>query len=279
MRQIHLRRFAVGGAAAALAVSGLVITSPAHADSAPLNYTCEVPILGAQQFVTTLSAPATVEVGAQPTLNADVEVPEGLVSSLRDLLGGKSVMGDADAQVIANETPATASLKIPKTAVPASGSLVVKASGKLALPGSAAVGSTAALVAGDYTVNLTVNTDGDPLGPLAVPCTLDEGQDNAIGTVKVVKAGSKSKVTAKGKKGKAVVKVKVASTTSVKATGKVKVTLKGKKKVTKNVKVNKKGVAKVAVKKLKKGKYKVTAKYAGDKNVKASTAKGNVKVK
>lgn len=173
-----------------------------------------------------------------------------------------------------NDAEATVDQTIPSTAVDAAGFDVV-ASGPLAISG--AVGSSTSIVAGDFTVTLNgKKADGSPtlLSPYELTCAQDAEQDATVDTVKVVKAKSTTKVQkVKGKKKKAVIKVKVKSETSVKATGKVKVTLKGPKKVTKKVKVNKKGVAKVTVKKLKKGKYKVTVNYKGDDTHEASKAK------
>lgn len=285
LRHLQLRRLAVGGASVALAATGLVVaTAPAHAASAPLDYTCTV--LGSDYNMTaSFAAPATVPVGGTAKFTASVVVPGDLVGLL-NLVGAKALSGTGTADLTATPTgsevgvPAAAALTLPKTDVPASGDMTVPATGSVPLPATLPVGSVLDIEAGDYTADLTVHqADGSTSGPLAVPCTLDEGQDASAGQVTVVKAGSKTKLTAKGKKKQAVITVKVASTTTVKATGKVKVSLKGPKKVTKTVKLNKKGVAKLKVKKLKKGTYKVAAKYAGDKSVKGSSAKTKVKVK
>ena len=280
-RHLHLRRLAVGGASVALAATGLAVsTAPAHADSAPLNYTCERP-LGSSDLKATFSAPAKVPVGGKAKVITSVEVP----ADLTELLGGVGVAtieGSAVGQATVNEVPIEVPQSIPVTDVPTEGALTVKATGAVQLPTDFAAGTVLSVSAGDFGVTLDGKTaEGEPslLSPYDISCVQDADQDATVGDIKVVKAGSKTKLKVKGKKKKAVVKVKVASKTSAKATGKVKVALKGPKKVTKKVKVNKKGVAKFTVKKLKKGKYKVNAKYLGNKNVKASKAKAKVKVK
>ncbi len=275
----QVRRLAVGGAAAALSVATLAVTSPASADSASLNYTCERP-LGSSNLTASFAAPATVPVGGSAAVTTTVVVPEDLAGLLASV-GVATVEGSAVGKATVNGLPLDVPQVIPVTSVPAAGSMTVKASGKLAVPATLPVGTELAVTAGDFTVDLDGKTaDGQPslLSPYAISCVQDPEQNNEVGTVTVVKAGSKSKVSAKGAKKKATITVKVKSTTTVAATGKVKVSLKGPKKVTKTAKI-KNGVAKVTVKKLKKGKYKIATKYAGDKNVTGSNGKGSVKVK
>lgn len=92
-----------------------------------------------------------------------------------------------------------------------------------------------------------------------------------------VAAKVKKKPTTK-KAGKA--KLTVKGVAGVKATGKVKVTLKKGKQAKKvNGKLNKKGVATVKLPKLKKGTWKLVAKYTGDANYKAAKKTVKVKVK
>ncbi|WP_110206561.1 RCC1 domain-containing protein [Nocardioides daejeonensis] len=129
---------------------------------------------------------------------------------------------------------------------------------------------TAAHVGKKITFRTTASTpEGDVVSdstPTAAVAALISASKTAINKVKV-------------KKSKATIKLKVTSSTGT-PTGKVKVEVKkGKKKVfSKNVKL-KNGGAKVVLKKLKKGKYKITAKYAGSKAHKASNAKGKFRVK
>ncbi len=91
-----------------------------------------------------------------------------------------------------------------------------------------------------------------------------------------------SKATVKDAKKKATIKIKVSAASGT-PSGKVKFVVKlGKKKVvTKAVNLNRLGVAKLVVKKakLKKGKYKVAAQYAGTKAFKKSKTTGAFKVK
>ncbi|MFS3129877.1 Ig-like domain repeat protein [Nocardioides sp. Bht2] len=272
------RRVAGAGAAAALVVAGLGAYSPAGAASAPLNYECTTP-LGAQTFVATFSAPATVPVGGSAALSTAVVVPEALAGQLYGLAGARTLSGTATGDGTASGVPVTVKQTIASTKVPASGAMNVVAKGGVAVPASVPVGAKLELAAGDFSVKLDgkrADGSGSLLTPYAISCVQVAGQDAAIGTVTVVKTGSKTKVTAQGGKKKATIKVVVKPGTKVSATGKVKVTLsKGKKKVTKTATL-KSGKANLVVKRLKKGKYKVAAVYLGDKNVKGS--KGSVKV-
>lgn len=277
----RVRRFAGAGAAAALAVAGLGAFSPAGAASAPLNYECTTP-LGAQTFVATFSAPATVPVGGSVALSTSVVVPEALAGQLYTLAGARTLSGTATGDGTASGVPVSVQQTIAPTAVPASGSMTVVAKGGAAVSATVPVGSKLALTAGDFSVNLVgkrADGSGSLLSPYAISCAQVDGQDAAIGTVTVVKTTSKTKIVAKGGKKKATITVTVKPGTKVAATGKVKVTVsKGKKKVTKNLTL-KSGKASFVAKKLKKGKYKVSAVYAGDKNVKGSKSSTSVKVK
>lgn len=285
MKHLHIRRFAATGAGLALAATGMAISmSPAQAESATLNYTCEVPALGGKTFtvVADTSAPAKMQAGTstKASITAKVTIPEDVAGLISGALGASTVEGTASSTTTVNGKNRAVDLTIPNTEIP-DGELTIVASGAAKIAATKA--GKLVLGTGDFSADLLfLKEDGSEALAAEVPCTLDEGQNATVDTVKVVKAKSTTKVQkVKGKKKKAVVKVKVKSKTSAKATGKVKITLKGPKKVTKKVKVNKKGVAKVTVKKLKKGKYKVVAKYLGNKNVKASKgkAKGKVKVK
>lgn len=277
----RVRRLVGAGAAAAIAVAGLGAFNPAGAASAPLNYDCTTP-LGAKSFVATFSAPATVPVGGSVALTTKVVVPEDLTGQLYGLAGARTLSGTASGQGTASGLPISVSQKIASTPVPASGSMTVLGKGAVPLPSTVPVGAKLDLAAGDFSVNLVgKRADGSAslLSPYAISCVQVAGQDAAIGQLTVVKTSSKTKLSAKGAKKKATIKVAVAPGTKVAATGKVKVTLaKGKKKVTKNLTL-KAGKASVVVKKLKKGKYKVTAVYAGDKNVLGSKGSASVKVK
>lgn len=144
-----------------------------------------------------------------------------------------------------------------------------------------ATGTTLELTKAEVGKRITFRTvatqDGDVLTSDS-PKTAVVAANVAATKTKVNKV--KVKHTKKGKKnGKATIKVKV--TGKNKPTGKVKfVVKKGKKKVfTKTKKLNKKAVAKVKVKKLKKGKYKVVATYKGNATNKKSKANKKFRVK
>ncbi len=286
----RVRRLATGTAATALALGTLAVAGPAVADSAPLNYTCDVsgvlfgadtPLQSDVALQATHAVDAEVPVGGSAALRSTVDVPAALAALLHDTAGARSVKGTATAQALVSGMPIEAGLKISETPVEAAGFAVV-AAGSVAVPASLPVGTVLDVAAGDFAVVLTgAREDGSDsmASPYTITCGLDAEQDAALGTITVVKAGAVVKPTAKVKKKKATIKVKVSSDTTVAATGKVKITVKGKKKVTKTVAVKKSGVAKLVVKKLKKGNYKVTAAYTGDDNVEKAKKKTTFKVK
>ncbi len=265
----------------ALAATTLVATGgTATAATTSLAYACTVPILGANTFDTVVdtSAPATAKVGDKiKTVTSKVAVSASMMGAAYNL-GARSVAGSADVTIKVGGSPVTVTLPIPKTQIPATGPLNLTISGPLN-----AVLRKAGVVkvdAGKYVAHMNIFTaDGSPLGILPkadVPCTPPTGVSLTANTVQVAKTTTKTKVKAKAVgKGMAKVTVKVKGS---KPGGKVKVTLKGAKKVTKKAKV-KQGKAVITVKKLKKGKYKITAAYSGDKANKASKGTGKVRIK
>ena len=98
-------------------------------------------------------------------------------------------------------------------------------------------------------------------------------------TPPVVKVASKTKVSVKYANKVATIKVKITGGKAP-ATGKVSILVKKGKKTVKKISATvKNGVATAKVKKLKKGKHTVTAKYAGDSALLASQGKVSFTVK
>lgn len=123
-----------------------------------------------------------------------------------------------------------------------------------------------------------------PVGTHAVTASYggDASTQPSTGTGKVVvtKARSTTKVTAKKKGTGLAVSVKVTTPKGVSPAGKVTIVVKkgSKKVVSKTVKVNAAGVATLTAKKLAKGKYTVSAAYAGSATVAPSAGKKAAKV-
>ena len=279
--------------AAVVATAGLVTASagflaPANAAGTPLTYSCNAPVLGPTPFTVTndSNAPATMYVGqsAAIKLTSKVTIP-GSMASLLYAVGGRTADGTATAKGTIGGKATTSTLAVPTTTIPQEGDLTVTATGnggtyKATKPGRVT------LTAGDFTSTLNIyDEDGAPLtgiSPATVPCTAPAGANTTFDTITVKKDKTKVKVAtrAKGKKVAAKVTVKTAHGSTAK--GKVTVTVKkGKKTVEKKkAHLNKHGKVTVKLpKKLKKGKYTVTVKYAGNAGLKGSTGKHTIKVK
>jgi hypothetical protein len=293
------RKIAAGGVSAAFAAGSALLAVPANAaTAAPLNYTCTVPFLGAKTFTVTADTtlPDSVVAGSPLSGKADftVTVPDDVRGLMAGL--GDHIEGTADVQATSFGAAATLAGVIPSTAVPTT-------TGPFAIPASAPISGTAPttpgtyqLLAGDFTANAKLTkTDGSEFGPVALPCTLDAGQNAVVDTVTVtappvvtppppavVKVASTSTVKAKyaAKAKKIVAKVAVKGADGKPGTGKVKVTLKlGKKTKTVSATLSSLGKAKAVFKKITKpGKYKITVAYAGSDTQNASTAKTVLKI-
>lgn len=278
----RLRRVA-SGAVLALAAGSLGVMTMGSAQAAgggELSYTCDAPVIGASDFTVTSTLPKTVQYGKSLKMTTDVALPDQLAGLLNGLAGAVTVRGTAEAHVLVNDAATTLNQKVPVTTTKAT-DMVVKASG--AVPNTVNAGKKITVVAGDFTANLEGSkADGTPslLSPYSIPCTLADGQDATVGTVSVVKATTMTKASVKYAKAKKAFTITAKVKAAAKVTGKVKfkVTRNGKKFKTVNAKVNAKGVSTVNVKKIKKGKYVIKAKYLGSKNFKPSTGKAKKKV-
>ncbi len=239
------------------------------------TYTAEFVPTDAQAFAGSTSAAATVTVGGDVVVEPEVvETATGLtvVSAAANAVNLTATVTPADAAGAVEFLEGT-------TVV----GTVVVASGAASLPLSE-------VAAGEHTYSARfVPADetayaGSTASPVTVivsgPPEEEEPPPAQVAAATKAKV-SKAKYAAKAKK--ATIKIKVTSATAT-PHGKVKIVVKvgNKLVVTKTVKVNGNGVAKLVLKKgklKKKGKYKITAQYAGNKKFKKSSAKGNFKVK
>ncbi|MGC4112200.1 MAG: Ig-like domain repeat protein [Nocardioides sp.] len=275
VRSSHLKLVGALGAAA-LTVGAIGAASPALAAGHDLTYQCTGQPVPLQAVDTTLNPGA---IPAKMTAGQSVKNSMSLVVHLNQTQTGiAQAAGDSvDGKVVA-KGPLAFKLNIPNTAIDQTlgATQDVTASGK---------GTITAAKAGKFKVNAgainaTLNlTRSGNTTTATQDCTAPTDGTQTLATVTVAKDKTKSKVSAKGSGGKATVTDKVKSHFGLVPTGKVKFTLKkGSKSVTAKGSLNKKGVAKIS-RSLSAGKYSITAKYAGDKNVKGSTGKGSVTVK
>ncbi|MFE2937301.1 DUF6801 domain-containing protein [Streptomyces sp. NPDC059278] len=188
----------LGAAAAVLAVGTGAIGSDVAAArpvSITLHYTCNFPMIGGQ--------PVTVQVNADVPSSDTVGVPTrpfpiDVVATVGDLftsglnfLGVHSVEGTAEGNV--NVAAPQGAFRvgipftIPSTTVPASGSFRVPVTGSAPSLRFTRPGTGGRLTAGDINLHLAArDAKGNPtLGKLDLPCTLDNGQNDVIGSFDV----------------------------------------------------------------------------------------------
>lgn len=192
----RLARLSAGGATAALAATTVLVAAPA-ADAKPASvvssYSCAT-ALGDQVMGVTvkLDLPAKAKrgkkVSARP-VKLTVVVPETLVSPMRDLLGISALSGSASNikyKVGAKNVPLT-KVKIPKTTVPASGPMVLKAKGVAGgFKAPNKKGKLTVSIPKSFTFNAN-NQDGQPVPSSPFNCSVASGAPTKLGTIKVVK--------------------------------------------------------------------------------------------
>ncbi len=182
-------------AATALATTALVATAPAaEAKKVSLKsaYSCATALGDTPMDVTiTIDLPTKVKKGAKVKdrpVNLKVVVPESLVSPMRDLLGISALSGSASKikySVGSTKVPLK-NVKIPRTTVPESGAMTLKAKGvasgfTLKKPGKYTVKIPQA-----FTFNAN-NQDGNPVPSSPFGCSLADGAPSKLGTIKVTK--------------------------------------------------------------------------------------------
>ena len=182
-------------AATALATSTVLVAgSPAEAKPVSLksSYTCTT-ALGDQTMAVTikLDLPTKVKKGTKVKsrpVNMVVVVPESLVTPMRDVLGITALSGSASAikySVGSMKLPLKG-VKIPRTDVPDSGAMTLKAKGvatgfKLKKPGKYVVKIPKA-----FTFNAK-DQNGNAVPSSPFPCSLADGAPSQLGTIKVTR--------------------------------------------------------------------------------------------
>ncbi|MBB5851184.1 DUF6801 domain-containing protein [Amycolatopsis umgeniensis] len=192
--------------ATALVIAGAAVTLPSGAVSAAplagpvvkdLTFTCEMPLIGAQQVAAKVTAtfPETVTAGSPIDVTGfSVAVSlEGDSVTALNLIGAATIEGTASANVDVdyNGTELGVTLNglgFPVTAVPQDGPLALAITGPI--PGLTVKkpGSVAFAVGGTFTGKVTPRrADGTPtdLGTFDLPCGIDPGQNPALATVTV----------------------------------------------------------------------------------------------
>lgn len=188
---------------AVIAGLGLVSLSAGGAQAAEANnlqYSCKA--LGGAVDVGTWTAdvtadlPASIKVGEKitgPKIDVTVTTSTGAADLMRSL-GIKSISGTAVADYTAS-VPMKAQLSLPETAVPASGSITTKASGK----GEDLTGTKAGNVpvtVGNFSVALKAKKADETTQDLSVDCTIAEPA--ALATIKVLPAATTTPPTTTG---------------------------------------------------------------------------------
>jgi hypothetical protein len=271
---VRPKHLTIVGAVGAVALTVGGLASPALAAGKTMTFGCDLP-LGPTSATLTPKIPAKMFAGQALKGKMKVVVRLTAPQTTAASVAGTSVAG----KIVAKGEKKTIAYTVtfPKTTINAGSAQNITATGKSTIT---------APKPGKYTLNAgaiaaTLNLTGGPGGPATIPqsCTAPTGASKTLGTIKVVKDTSKGKVKGKASGKTATVTDTVKAKHGGKVTGKVSFSLKkGSKTVKASGKLSKKGVAKIS-KKLTAGKWSVTAKYKGDKNVKGSTAKGSVTVK
>ncbi|MCR6031403.1 hypothetical protein GGQ22_08075 [Nocardioides sp. zg-579] len=269
------KRLAATGLATALATGAMVAGTAAPASAAVsggATFSCTLPILNLP-----VDVPLSLSADALPTdVLADFDVPGGLVPVLGELqIGGLlGLLGNLPLPIteLGAGLPGF-SMLLGTLPIPLDGleSAVGPLSQVAGLAGT--VGSFKTPAAGTYDVKLPSSFDLKALGlpgPLealvpAFPCTIKDGQNPVVGTVKVNKqsaamnAKALKKTVKKGKPAK--VAAAVVRQDGKVATGKVVAILGGKKVASKHLQ---NGRATLSVAKLGKGTKKIVVKYLGN---------------
>jgi hypothetical protein len=187
---------------ATIPVTGDDVTPPNGGTSVPggtvnktLTYSCVFPQSGAQDVTGTITGtiPASAAHGTrmQPSLSIAATIPAVVADVLRaNSSATVSGKGQADAYAAYNGSNITVGVPgpVPSVAVPASGALTATLSPavpSISVPNAGSV----ALAAGPelHGTFTPLQADGTPtaLGTFDVPCTLNAGQDPALGTITI----------------------------------------------------------------------------------------------
>lgn len=285
---ITTRRAVAAFASTAVAAAGLAALTPAAtAASGPVDFSCDVPLLGKTAFAVDADTdlPATVVAGKKVTFRftAKVSAPDSVRGSALAFFGEKVTGGAAVSTTVGGSAAAVAA-NLPVTTIPAAAGpldLTVAGQGSWTPTGT---GAQDVKVSG-FTANLKFIKGGvESNDPLAIPCSVATPVVVDTVTVKAAAKPSASKTTAKVKYSKKSKKATVSTSVKVgksAASGKVKIKLAKGKKTVKSVTVKlRKGKASASFKKIaNKGKYTATVSYAGSSSVKKSSKKVTFTVK
>ncbi|KRF15400.1 hypothetical protein ASG90_11905 [Nocardioides sp. Soil797] len=241
MPRIGFRKIATTAALAVAAgsLSTIAMAPAAQAESASLNYTCGVPILGDQTFsvVADTDAPDSIAVGETftPTVTSTVTIPSNVSGAIKGLLGAETAEGSAVAQTLVNGESSSVDLTVPVTTIP-DGELTVVATGEGA-PVTATEAGEIVLATGDFSSHLLFKkADGSEALTADVDCALDEGQDATVDTVAVVSEECAAAQATASDTAAALAKAKTAVTKATKATKSAKSKLAKAKKALKKAK-------------------------------------------
>ena len=189
-------RLAAGGAVAALAATTVLVATPsAEARPATLrsSYSCAT-ALGPQVMKVTirLNLPPKVKrgkkVAARP-VNLTVVVPASLVDPMRDLLGISALSGSASSirYTVGSKSVPLTKVRIPKTTVPKSGAMVLRAKGVAgAFKAPKKRGRYVVRIPKSFVFNAN-NQNGQPVPSSPFTCTVAKGAPTKLGTIRVVK--------------------------------------------------------------------------------------------
>ncbi|WP_052744399.1 DUF6801 domain-containing protein [Streptomyces odonnellii] len=187
---------ALGTAVGVVGFSGAG-TAAAQPVSLSLKYTCDVPLIEDQHITARIDAniPASVaigrpgkkiDIGAGTTVNADLTPWLGRI-------GVKTVEGTVEAKIKVAAPQGDRRVEVPlgitRTSVPESGAFDITATGSALTPAFTRPG-TARITVGDIVLNVVgKKEDGEAVGELSVPCTLDAEENNYVGSFEITGPG------------------------------------------------------------------------------------------
>ena len=187
MMTVVRRRMIAAAVVGAVVLAGpFAGAGPAVADPAvdvTLAYSCLFP-----SGVQPVSARVEAAFPDEGTVHATISLPAAALPDLT-AAGAATVTGTARLSLVVsqNEAASWSGLAVPATPIPATGDLVLDATGSVpALPDTGGAIGTISIVAGDLGLDLSLSTvDGTPVEPAALPlaCTLDPGQDATLVTI------------------------------------------------------------------------------------------------
>ncbi|MGW6745578.1 DUF6801 domain-containing protein [Streptomyces sp. NPDC055025] len=174
-------------------------TAAAQPVSLTLKYTCDVPWIEDQHITARIDAnlPASVALGQSSkkiTIRAGTTVAADITPWI-GRIGVKTVEGTVDAKIKVNAPQGDRQIGVPlditRTNIPASGSFGITATGAVLTPAFTRPG-TARITVGDIVLNVVGKKASGEALELPVPCTLDGGQKNFVGSFKITKTGTGS---------------------------------------------------------------------------------------